>query len=96
MVQQSLVGVLSLVGLSMSLPLFAVAVRQFRGSAFGNVLATLSAAVALGLASTLVSAVPVALPTARAVVLVLVGGVAVLSTASALQLVRMTSGRCSL
>jgi len=84
------------VGLSMSLPLFAVAVRQFYGSAFGNVLAAIAVTVALGLASTLVGSAPIPAPTARAIVLVLLGAAAALSTASAVQLVRMTSGRCSL
>jgi len=51
---------LAVVGFSVSLSLFAVAVRQHRGSPFGRLLVALSAAVALAVATTLVNVLPAA------------------------------------
>lgn len=95
MVQQPLFEQLALVGLSLPLPLFAVAVQQYRGSPFGDVLTALSAALGFGIATVLVGAFPAGVTMTRLAVVAFVGAAAVLSAASVVQLTRMTTGRCS-
>ena len=94
--QQPLLEHVALVGLSLPLPLFAVAVDKYRGSPFGCVLALLTAALGFGIVATMVDAFSLPGDGSRLVVLALVGGAAALSVAGATQLARMTTGRCSL
>lgn len=96
MVQQPILEQLSLVGLSLPLPLFAVAIHKYRGSPFGNVLALLAAALVFGIATAMVDAFPVAPATGRVAIVACVGTAAVFSAAGTFQLVRMTTGRCSI
>lgn len=95
MAHDSLVQNLALVGLTLPLPLFAVAVQQYRGSPFGAVLSLLSAALVFGVATVLVDAFPLSPAAGRAVTLAFVGVAAALSAAGAIQVARMTTGRCS-
>lgn len=93
MLASSLLERLGVVGLSMAVPLFAVGIQRCRGSTFGSVLGLLGLVVALGVATTLVDAVPVGESRHQVLRLAIVGLAAVLSVGSALRLVRMTSDR---
>ncbi|MFB6270089.1 MAG: hypothetical protein ABEH83_09105 [Halobacterium sp.] len=91
----SLLESLGIVGLSMAVPLFAVSVRRCRGSVFGSVVGLLGVVVALAVGTALVDTVPMLDAHRPLAKVTLVGAAAVVSAASAVRLVGMTTGRWS-